>query len=156
VVDEVAQEADWYLGTASGDTVKDKLQGRVDGSFAVRDSSSQPGNFVLSYSFEGALVGAMVGALVGALVGVLVGAPVGVSVGDSVGVSVGAAVGAAVVGAVVGTCSLAKCKLARSSAGHDVRRMFTISLGDVATTCCSASNDRLGIGLPSQTRTRTP
>eukprot|EP00041_Stephanoeca_diplocostata_P018326 m.383085 g.383085 ORF g.383085 m.383085 type:complete len:568 (+) comp20980_c1_seq3:321-2024(+) len=53
VVDDGAQLSEWYLGDAGADATKKKLNGQPDGYFAVRNSSSQPGNFVLSYNFKG-------------------------------------------------------------------------------------------------------
>eukprot|EP00038_Savillea_parva_P000902 m.99810 g.99810 ORF g.99810 m.99810 type:complete len:544 (+) comp10319_c2_seq1:122-1753(+) len=53
VVDDVAHMSDWYMASAGADAVKSRLKGQEDGSFAVRTSSSEPGNFVLSYVFQG-------------------------------------------------------------------------------------------------------
>lgn len=48
-IDELTARATWYLGSASNDDAEYRLRGRSDGAFVLRDSSSLPGCFVLSY-----------------------------------------------------------------------------------------------------------
>lgn len=54
VLDEQTVNADWYMKDAKADAIKGRLGGRGDGEFAIRNSSSQPGNFVLAYNTGGA------------------------------------------------------------------------------------------------------
>jgi len=54
-VDDVTFNAPFYLRNASVNDVKVHLDGQPDGSFVIRDSVSQPGNFQLSYMLGGAV-----------------------------------------------------------------------------------------------------
>jgi len=54
-VDDITFNAPWYLRNASVNDVKQYLDGQPDGSFVIRDSVSQPGNFQLSYMLGGAV-----------------------------------------------------------------------------------------------------
>lgn len=52
-MDEAAWGASWYVGRATNSAVMQALDGLADGAFVVRDSSSQPGSFALSYRCGG-------------------------------------------------------------------------------------------------------
>ena len=54
-VDDHALSAPWYVADATVIMVKQELEGRPDGSFIIRNSTSQPGNFVLSYTEGGSV-----------------------------------------------------------------------------------------------------
>lgn len=51
-VDQHAWNSVWYKERASNHAAVDALKGKSDGAFVIRDSSSQPGSFALSYRYE--------------------------------------------------------------------------------------------------------
>lgn len=54
-IDDNALTSPWYLKDATTSEVKQELDGQADGSFVIKDSASQPGNFQLSYMYQGAI-----------------------------------------------------------------------------------------------------
>ena len=50
-MDEGAWNSEWYREKATNQEVTALLDGKPDGSFYVRDSTSEPGSFVLSYRY---------------------------------------------------------------------------------------------------------
>lgn len=64
-VDEVSWTAPWYAGKATNATIMQALDGLADGAFVVRDSSSQPGSFALSFRHAGETQHALIHCRVG-------------------------------------------------------------------------------------------
>lgn len=52
-VDDFALNAPWYKKEATAVQVKNDLSGQADGNFVIRNSTSQPGNLVLTYVKDG-------------------------------------------------------------------------------------------------------
>eukprot|EP00039_Didymoeca_costata_P025627 m.14000 g.14000 ORF g.14000 m.14000 type:complete len:515 (+) comp4963_c0_seq1:215-1759(+) len=55
VVDNFALNSAWYNKDATAVQVKKMLDGKPTGNFVIRNSTSEPGNFVLTYMVDGAI-----------------------------------------------------------------------------------------------------